>query len=524
MNGTLFDVVALFLSKEKIQVDKRSLKKHLPAHPYYPSLLSLTQTLADFGILLSVVDSDWDILQDCKQRVLLHLKEEKDVLVIFDHIMGNTIHYVDGDGEVYQEDKSAFLAKWDGVLVGITYVDSEKQARIKKRSNERRGEKVVLVVSALVLVTSILINGGASEPFFWILFVLKLAGCITSYFLVKHALGHAGKLEEKVCHMGKSTDCNAVLTSPAAKLFKRIGMSDIGVVYFSGGMVALLISILSHTGYMALVMLSLLSYCAIPYTLFSLCYQRWVVKKWCPFCLIVIAILWLEAIVGYFIFTTIDFAWDWVLWGQGVFLFLFLSVAWSLLLDRLKRIVEMDNTEFEYFRWKKNDRIFYLQWQSQPELKAEDMPPAIQLGDPSAPICITLEVGLNCNPCSKAYDVLYHILSEEPEDFQARLHIASGSAATETCSYLLSLYRESGGDAFSEGLKYWYASFDYEGLVREYPVKDRITANEQGVYAKQHEEWEKKYEIDRTPAIFVNGRRLPKNYQMEDLRYFSDLF
>jgi len=33
-------------------------------------------------------------------------------------------------------------------------------------------------------------------------------------------------------------------------------------------------------------------------------------------------------------------------------------------------------------------------------------------------------------------------------------------------------------------------------------------------------EWCKMTEVKGTPAIFINGRKLPKNYKIEDIRYF----
>lgn len=522
MKNSLFDIVNLFLSKQKLQFDEQALRKHLFSHPYVPSLLSLTQTLSEFGILATVLYSDWDILQTCKQPVLLHVKEKDETLVIFEAITEGAVCYRDGNGALYREDKNTFLAKWDGILVVTEPANKEKQAQMKKKSGMHSFEKIMLGLSVMVLVGITMVGSGVSDLFFWIFFILKCMGCVVSYFLVKHALGLVGKLDEKVCHMGKSTDCNAVLTSPAAKLFKTIGMSDIGVVYFSGGLLALFVSALSQTWPILLGWLSVLSFCTVPYTLFSLYYQRWVVKKWCPFCLTVIALLWGEAFTGYFVLSRTGFVWSWVFFFGGVFLFLFLSVAWSRCLSGLKRIIELQNAEFECFKWKKNDEVFYLQWQNQPELPLSDRPGTIMLGDPQAGIRILAVVGLRCNPCAKEYHILYHLLAELPEDFQVELHLASGSAEEEVYVHLLSLYKECGGEVFASGLKEWYTSFDAGKLYRCFPVKNGLSKAEKEEYTVTHRAWEKKYGIDRTPAVFVNDRRLPVFYQVNDLRYFTE--
>ena len=39
----------------------------------------------------------------------------------------------------------------------------------------------------------------------------------------------------------------------------------------------------------------------------------------------------------------------------------------------------------------------------------------------------------------------------------------------------------------------------------------------------KHDNWVKKSGLRATPTIFVEGYKLPDNYKIEDLRFFSDL-
>lgn len=100
--------------------------------------------------------------------------------------------------------------------------------------------------------------------------------------------------------MTKAFSCDAVLNSKASKLFGIIKMSDIGIVYFMGGLVLLLFSFYGMTEVQkTLDMTSFLSVCSFPYIIFSLSYQRLKVKKWCPLCLGVLTVLLLENILGW---------------------------------------------------------------------------------------------------------------------------------------------------------------------------------------------------------------------------------
>ena len=39
---------------------------------------------------------------------------------------------------------------------------------------------------------------------------------------------------------------------------------------------------------------------------------------------------------------------------------------------------------------------------------------------------------------------------------------------------------------------------------------------------QKHESWKAKTQLRATPAIIVNGYKLPDNYKIEDLRYFTE--
>jgi protein-disulfide isomerase len=39
---------------------------------------------------------------------------------------------------------------------------------------------------------------------------------------------------------------------------------------------------------------------------------------------------------------------------------------------------------------------------------------------------------------------------------------------------------------------------------------------------QKHESWKEKTHLRATPTILVNGYKLPDNYKIEDLRYFTE--
>jgi uncharacterized membrane protein len=152
---------------------------------------------------------------------------------------------------------------------------------------------VLAGVTVLLLTTCILcwLKGGNQRMAIPII-LYKTMGLAASIFLVLGELGH--KIFDRVCIHGDHLDCYAVMNSPAAKLMGRIPMADLGVLYFSGGIILIGFSVVNPYFFDQIFLLSILNLLTLPYTFFSVTYQGFIIKKWCPLCLIVQLTFWLE--------------------------------------------------------------------------------------------------------------------------------------------------------------------------------------------------------------------------------------
>ena len=56
-----------------------------------------------------------------------------------------------------------------------------------------------------------------------------------------------------------------------------------------------------------------------------------------------------------------------------------------------------------------------------------------------------------------------------------------------------------------------------------YDLNLDVTSLEVEVEFQRHEKWKEKTQLRSTPTIVVNGYKLPDNYKIEDLRYFTVL-
>jgi uncharacterized membrane protein len=145
----------------------------------------------------------------------------------------------------------------------------------------------------LFLVTFVLLwLKGDNQRLAITILIFKMAGLGACVLLVMGELGHP--LFTRICPKGEKLDCHAVMESPAAKLFGRIPMADLGAIYFSGGILLICFSAVHPHFFHRVFLLALLNLFTLPYTIFSVVYQALVVKRWCVFCLTVQLIFWLE--------------------------------------------------------------------------------------------------------------------------------------------------------------------------------------------------------------------------------------
>lgn len=147
-------------------------------------------------------------------------------------------------------------------------------------------------VLLLLLILVLLHRHGGNERLSILLILLKTSGLFASFVLVLGSL--QAPFFDRFCPRHPRFDCKAVIGSPAGMIFSRIHVADLGVLYFSGSLLGLLICAFSPNYYYQVVLLGTLNLLALPYTFFSVSYQAFKLGRWCALCLIVQLIFWLE--------------------------------------------------------------------------------------------------------------------------------------------------------------------------------------------------------------------------------------
>lgn len=113
-------------------------------------------------------------------------------------------------------------------------------------------------------------------------------GLWLSMMLVGKDWGIKSKRSDAVCNVLQPGGCDSITKSDAATFLGIFHWSEVGFTYFSVGLIVLLL-FPQYAGWLALI-----DVCALPYTVWSITYQKFKAKTWCTMCVGVQLTLWIQ--------------------------------------------------------------------------------------------------------------------------------------------------------------------------------------------------------------------------------------
>lgn len=522
MDQSFFYICDKFLLLNRICFDPAELKKQLLSQEDYPSLKSFTDVLTTMKVEHRALKIGWDQLIEYDTPVMLHYQGRMPSFVMATHITPNEITYVKSNSKKVTKSQSDFLAHWDGVALYIIEPDSFSRKCFLINLFKRYRIWLWVAVASLLLLSFFRTRSIQMEGFEIGIFFLKIIGLFFSILLLRHDCGKRSKTEQHLCTLTQSFSCHAVLSSKASKLFGMVKMSDIGMVYFSGGLICMLLSfhgIIDRQRTLSL--LEILSFCSFPYILFSLSYQRFKVKKWCPLCLGVLTILSIEILLSGIRTTICDLQFPPLhdCYMAGLF-FLTLALSWHLLSDFIKAYLKIEEKEIRYLALKRNRSVLQAMLNRQEPMNMSFSEEDILIGNPKSQTKVTIAINPFCTPCLELYEQLQGLLEQSPDAFCLNIRFMSMDEEARNRQVglrLATLYYQN-PTLFIEALNFWKkdkAYNDFQQRFGNWPFSEKAKQT-----LAKHFAWREKIRLDHTPAIFIGNRKLPDIYTNEDLFYF----
>jgi uncharacterized membrane protein len=505
-----------------IKCNPEQLELVLKSAPSYPSLLSVVQAYTYFGIKTLAYRADLVRLKELSLPVVVQIRNgDNSRFVLLYDISGNSVSYYDASiNRIITISDKDFRAMWTGILV-----QAEKE---EKGTDFNTSRNLAIYVIAAFIFLSLVLLGVLIIPkvklivLFWGLLLLNSIGLWFAFGLLKQKSGGAYSVFDTFCHIAEAFDCNKVTQSKGAKIFKRIELADVGFVYFTTVIVFLLIGFFSNTLTSIFPVLLLIAMCSSPFIVFSIFYQKLIVKKWCPLCLGVVAILSTELVCLLFFSTRV--VPERVSLVLISFLFATLSSLSILIYEkyRLVALAKTFNSKMLALKLKRTPAIVYTLFQKQKLLPKSESQYLI-IGDENAPIIITTMLNPMCKPCKRLAFDLVRLLLSYPAFIQWHLRLDG----VETPEYhsinaiqlqLIEFFKENTNtENRMKVLMDWFRNQSVSKFHKKYPVK--TISDETLNYFLMHVKENKAMEVGTVPFIWINRRELPKEYTYEDIPF-----
>ena len=254
----------------------------------FPTLFGLKKLLSEYG-----VESEGMRIADPSELGSLtppFVASTKGGFVIVTSTGPDSVCYVTrGVGESIPCDE--FHKVWDGnVFLAYPTEDSREphhglHARVEFFA---RAKKWVLMAAGVLLFSYLFVTQGLYHSWSTVMICLfDLGGLWLTYQLVRKSLHFKTSAADRVCGVLQEGGCDSILETDASKFFGLFGWSEVGFSYFSVSLLGLLM-FPEWTRYLALC-----NVLCLPFTVWSIWYQRFRAHKWCTLCVCVQATLWL---------------------------------------------------------------------------------------------------------------------------------------------------------------------------------------------------------------------------------------
>lgn len=517
-----YDILCYYLEKSDIFFNKTTLKQLINSHPDGDSLYAMVDTLNEMNIKNIALKSDIEGLQSNGFPTIAFIvtKEERKFIVVED-ISENQVHYYDANTGDTCESIEAFVRKWTGIALYAEQDEIQAELEQKKSISEKRllhWRTILTIVSGLTCIAM----WSASivwSPILGSFLSLCLCGLIISILLTMEEFGESNQFLHKVCHLNRVTNCNAVLKSGASKLFGWLSMADIGLCYFVGCIFSLFFAGIGQQLNAVVCWLLVLAICSFPYTLFSLSYQIFKVKKVCPFCLSVVGVLWTQIGLCFFYWKNLTF----IPISPVTVLSLFVGFAipviiWAYVKPLWKENIRMRIYEYNYLRLKRIPAVIHALLSTEPDYTMDYRPDEIHLGTIGSPIHVTIVISLECKPCGESWTMLSQWLVTYPGLFYLTVRFSGYNDGDrkhdELIDGLTEIYSKSGSDAFCKALADWIEIREMQMWKAKYYANKPITPQ---LGSLQTAYWQQSNFITTAPTVFVDSR-IFRN-ELSDLEY-----
>jgi uncharacterized membrane protein len=426
------------------------------------------------------------------------------------------------------ENKVEFNYKWGGVALLIEPEEQSGEVNYHKnrRKEIRESLRYPVAIAGFLLCLGFfgILAFQHATPVDWKVYLLigtKLAGLVISSLLVWYSIDDTNPFLSKICQLNRKTNCKNILSSKAAKLFVWLSWTEIGFFYFGGGLLTLLFSALVQSS-STLQYLLILNCLAIPYTIYSIYYQAFVAREWCPLCTLVQLLLWAELITGLQLWTPTTLQLSLKTAGILGFSFSITPLIWlvvKLPLQKARQVLwlrkELNKVKFS--------RHYLQGLLSQTRV----LPPifegmkVVTIGNPDAEQSLIVVSNPTCESCARQHQEIEALIASTP-NIKCQFILVANNAPNDAAGIVARKILSMSPLQMTEALHNWFNDTNLTRWLKKNEVSEDVTEGEKQL--DLHIRWCELAGVTSAPFIFFNEIELPRMYTIPELERLSKSF
>lgn len=504
-----------FIIQLSIPYTRHFIKEFYETHPNRNNMLGLWQMCKEYKIVSKGVFIKDKNLDKISIPSILHVSNQ---FVIVNNIEDNQITF-DWDNNLTTLNCLDFQKIWDGnALIIESYEDAEEPYYTEhfKEALQKKAQTFVITAVILGLTLFLFINNVNNRNFLSTLFaIVDLLGLSVCLMLMQKQLYHSSKWGDKLCSIFNKNECNNILDSTKSKIFGYT-WSEIGLGYF------IMHYIYATTQYEITFILTIINWCAMLFSFWSIYYQAFIAKQWCTLCIIVQALLITNGISPLIynnvsnIVVSKQFMDNFILFGLSTLIIIFIIHFIAELISQQKKALDIT---YKYRSLKNNSKVFNLFLNQNKNVSVTTDDSSIHFGNNNAEIKITILTNPHCNPCARLHKKIESLLKTNNEKIYVQYIFCSfNEELKESARFLIAAYQqldeELAMNLFSDWFRY---GKDKRKFFLEHWSKINYRTSQVEEEMNHHERWKENNGFSSTPTIIINGYLFPREYEIDDI-------
>ena len=402
--------------------------------------------------------------------------------------------------------KQQFLQKWTGtVLVGEVTESTIQEKNCKLKDIAMWIQRHQLLLAGIIAILLILYSTKRNYSTGISLYLVTLCTglLISSAILYKETAN--SRFLHRFCHIGKTIDCNEVLHSKGSHII-GMGLGELSLLYFSALLLFTLIC--PHEFYCISIICSII---AIGFTLYSVIYQLFIIRKGCMLCMLINLIVWSSCVILYIQKGQFNKEFSLSAMLSFTAIACICLTGWLQIKALLKIKEEGKQFKVQFSNLLNPDNFQKLLF-AETQIGAMVNKEIALHNQISSTTQLMIVTTPNCKNCARIHSHIKEIASNVSISL-VLLTFPKDGIGEKVAKTIIAAYRTDGWEKAITALEEWYKNHKIKGID-----KYAITAEEQRIW-KQQQIYCSQQHISQTPSMIIDGYYVPEFYQLKELKY-----